>query len=336
MIGTKSSTGVRVAQGTKPRRPIRSDLLMAILFLAPNLLGFLIFTAGPVVVSLITSFTDRSLLTPDYQYVGLRNYSDMVHDALFWTYFVNTAYFFIGLPFSMAASLFLAVLLHQGLRGSSAFRVMLYLPSFTAGVALMIMWKQLLNPDYGAINAGLRSLFGLLGMNVELPQWLNSTNNLLALNPEKVAIDTNQFGLGARDAIIFMGTWTAIGGGNMLLYLAALSNVPEELGEAASLDGASGWQKFKSVTWPQLAPTTFFIVIMSFIGGFQGGFDTAKVMTGGGPASTTTTLAYHIYQKAFEQFQVGYASAVSWALFAIVFAITIVNWKFGNKEDLVS
>ncbi len=302
----------------------------ALWFLAPNLIGFMVFTAGPVLVSLLASFTDRSLLDPNWHWIGLRNYADLAGDALFWTYLVNTAYYFIGLPVSIAGSLFLAVLLHQKLRGMAIFRTLLYLPSFTAGVALMILWKQLLNPDFGAINAVLKTL------HLGSPQWLNSTNNLLALNPERVALDPKQFGLGARDALMLMGIWTGIGGGTTLLYLAALGNVPEEMGEAASLDGASPWQRFWKITWPQLAPTTFFVVIMAFIGGFQGGFDAARVMTSGGPAGTTTTLAYHIYQKAFEQYQVGYASAVSWALFALVFAVTLVNWKFGNREDLVS
>lgn len=313
-------------------KPKLRELWIALAFLAPNLIGFLVFTAGPVIGSLVTSFTDRSMLNPTYRFVGFRNYGDLGHDPLFWIFLVNTAYFFIGLPVSMAGSLFLASLLNQKIKGSAVFRTLLYLPSFTAGVALMIMWKQLLNPDYGLINAALQQI----GIPQEsLPQWLNSTKNLIAVNPEKLAIDPGQFGLGARDALILMGIWTGIGGGNMLLYLAALGNVPEELNEAASLDGASGWKTFRHITWPQLAPTTFFIVVMSVIGGFQGGFDTAKVMTGGGPVNTTTTLAYHIYQKAFEQFQIGYASAVSWALFAIVFAITLVNWRFGNREDLV-
>jgi len=129
-----------------------------------------------------------------------------------------------------------------------------------------------------------------------------------------------------------MGIWIAIGGSNMLLYIAALSNVPQELYEAAAIDGAGRWATFCHVTWPQLAPTTFFIVVMSFIGGLQGGFEQARVMTYGGPAGTTTTLVYYIYTKAFEEFQIGYASAVSWVLFTIIFAVTLLNWKFGSKE----
>jgi multiple sugar transport system permease protein len=129
-----------------------------------------------------------------------------------------------------------------------------------------------------------------------------------------------------------MGIWIAIGGNNMLLYLAGISNIPTELVEAAQLDGAGRWAIFRNVTWPQLAPTTFFIVVMSFIGGFQGGFEQARVMTLGGPANTTTTLAYYIYTKAFEEFQIGYAAALSWVLFSAIFVITIINWRLGAKE----
>src|SRR5436853_3293671 len=164
-------------------------------------------------------------------------------------------------------------------------------------------------------------------LGIDAPQWVLSTRNLFGLEVENVHPSAQQWGIGARDAIILMGIWTAIGGNNMLLYLAALTNVPPELTEAAELDGASKWQLFRHVTWPQLAPTTFFIVVMSFIGGLQGGFEQARVMTAGGPAGTTTTLAYYIYTKAFEEFQIGYASAVAWVLFAAIFAITLVNWK---------
>jgi multiple sugar transport system permease protein len=161
--------------------------------------------------------------------------------------------------------------------------------------------------------------------------WLSSTRNLFGLAPEGFAMSWRFFGLGARDALNFMGIWVLIGGNNMLLYLAALTNVPPELYEAADIDGASRWQRFWSVTWPQLAPTTFFIVVISTIGGLQGGFEVARVMTEGGPAGTTTTLAYYIYIKAFQEFQMGYASAIAWILFAMIFVMTMVNWRFGSQ-----
>ncbi len=134
----------------------------------------------------------------------------------------------------------------------------------------------------------------------------------------------------AKPALILMGIWTAAGGGNMLLYLAGLSNIPGELYEAADIDGARGWQRFVHVTWPQLAPTTFFIVIMSTIGGLQGGFDQARVMTEG--KHGTTVLSYYLYNVAFDdQFQLGLASAIAWAMFIMIFLMTLVNYRFGSK-----
>ncbi|NCQ28040.1 MAG: sugar ABC transporter permease, partial [Armatimonadetes bacterium] len=286
----------------------------ALCFLAPNFLGFLIFTAGPVLFSLIVSFSNWNLQkTEPFGWIGLENFRELLTDDRFWLYFLNTLYLMIGIPFALAGSLFLAVLMNQKLRGIIAYRTLFYLPSFTSGVALMILWKALYNPDFGPINAALGSVMHLLGLgHAELPRWLGSMQNLFGLDPEHVKFTAKFFGLGARDAIIFMGVWTAIGGNNMLLYLASLSNVPPELTEAAELDGAGKWQVFRHVTWPQLAPTTFFIVIMSMIGGLQGGFEQARIMTGGGPAGTTTTLSHYIYNKAFTEFQIGYASAVSW------------------------
>jgi multiple sugar transport system permease protein len=309
-------------QGTK-----RREFGAAMVFLMPNFLGFLLFTAGPVLFSLAVSFTNWNLQrTVPFQWTFTENYAQLLRDKDFWLYFVNTGYFLLGLPLAIAGSLALALLLSQRLRGIVVYRTLFYLPSFTSGVALMILWKALYNPDFGPINALLE------GIGLGAPKWLLSTQNLLGLDVEQVRLTGKQFGLGARDAIILMGIWTSIGGNNMLLYLAALTNVPQELQEAAQLDGASSVQVFRHVTWPQLAPTTFFIVVMSFIGGLQGGFEQARVMTAGGPAGTTTTLAYYIYTKAFEEFQIGYASAVAWVLFAIIFVITLLNWKFGSKE----
>ncbi|MCX6379068.1 MAG: sugar ABC transporter permease [Armatimonadetes bacterium] len=325
---------------TPPTRPQNSrrarerhDLWVAIGFLLPNLLGFLLFTSGPVLFSLVVSFSNWNLQqTVPFRWVGIENYVQMLHNSEFWLYTINTFYFLLGMPIAVFGSLFLAVLLSQKLRGIVIFRTLFYLPSFTSGVALMILWKSLYNPDFGLINAAIRHVSDLLHLGITPPEWLLSTKNVLGLDVERVAVNRAQWGMGARDAIIIMGIWMGIGGNNMLLYLAALTNVPQELTEAGELDGASSWQVFRHIVWPQLAPTTFFILVMSFIGGLQGGFEQARVMTNGGPAGTTTTLSYHIYTKAFEEFQIGYASAVSWALFALIFVLTLVNWRFGNKE----
>lgn len=306
---------------------------VAWLFLLPNFLGFAVFTAGPVLFSLVVSFSNWNLQrTVPFGWIGLGNFVELMHDTQFWLYFINTLYLMLGMPIAIAGSLALAVLLSQRLRGIVVYRTLFYLPSITSGVALMILWKALYNPDFGPINAAINAVSEALELKVKAPEWLLSTANLLGLEVEQVRVSVKQFGLGARDALILMGIWIAIGGNNMLLYLAALTNVPQELIEAAQLDGAGKWSVFRNVTWPQLAPTTFFIVVMSFIGGLQGGFEQARVMTGGGPAGTTTTLTYYIYTKAFEEFQIGYASAISWILFAIIFAVTLLNWKFGAKE----
>lgn len=310
----------------------KGQFLAAMGFLAPNLAGFLLFVAGPVLFSLGASFTNWNLQrTVPLRFIGAANFGELLGDKAFALYLLNTLYMMLGMPFAIFGALWLAILLNRKLKGIGAFRTLLYLPSFASGVALMILWKTLYNPEFGPINDGLRHLFAVLHLKADTPQWLSSTHNLAALDVESVRLNRQQFGIGARDALNLMGVWTAIGGNNMLLYLAALTNVPEELLEAAQLDGASSMRCFASITWPQLAPTTFFILVMSIIGGLQGGFEQARIMTSGGPSGTTTTLAYYIYSLAFEQFRIGYASAVAWVLFGLVFLATMLNWRFGNR-----
>ncbi|MCX7017778.1 MAG: sugar ABC transporter permease [Candidatus Sumerlaeota bacterium] len=327
----------------KLNRRQRRDFMVAMGFLAPNFIGFLIFTTGPLLFSLMVSFSNWNLQrTIPFGWIFTENYRELLGESEFWICFINTAYLMLGMPLAIAGSLFLAVLLSQNLRGMVVYRTIFYLPSITSGVALMILWKVLYNPDFGPINAAIDWALHTLhindalqlvsGVTVAAPKWLLSTNNLLGLDVERVGLAAKQWGLGARDAIIIMGIWIAIGGNNMLLYLAALANVPHELYEAAHIDGAGRWAAFRHITWPQIAPTTFFIVVMSFIGGLQGGFEQARIMTKGGPAGTTTTLSYHIYIKAFEEMRMGYASAISWILFIMIFAVTLLNWRFGNKD----
>lgn len=239
----------------------KRNTITALGFLLPNFLGFLIFSTFPVLFSLIISFSNWDLQrTVPFQWIGLGNFIELMFDRQFWLYFINTIYLMIGMPFAIVGSLFLAILLSKKIKGVVVYRTLFYLPSITSGVALMILWKALYNPDFGPINFildwGIRifrvndilSLFG--AATVAPPQWLLSTKNLLGLEVERVWISSSQFGLGARDAIIIMGIWTAIGGNNMLLYLAALSNVPQDLYEAAAIDGAGKWASFKNVTLP--------------------------------------------------------------------------------------
>lgn len=319
-------------------RPRSRQRWVPFFFLLPNLAGFLVFTAGPVIYSFFASFTNLNLQhSVDTRFIGLQNFGELAHDEKFWLNFLNTVYLMLGMPVSIALSLWLAVLLNRKLRGGDALKALLFLPSVTSGVAIMILWKALYNPDFGPINSAIEGALHFVGFgHAHGPQWLQSTNNLVALDVEHVGIAKSQFGIGARDALNILGIWAGIGGSNMLLYLAGLSGIPPELTEAAQVDGAGRWSVFKSITWPQLAPTTFFIIVMSIIGGLQGGFETAKVMTNGGPAGTTSTMAFYIYTKAFEEFRIGYASAVSWLLFAMILIFTLFNWKFGNKDSTLA
>jgi multiple sugar transport system permease protein len=212
-----------------------------------------------------------------------------------------------------------------------------------AASALCMIWflismvRKLIYRDIGI--AGL--VFSVLGMVILLSsvaaigyvvymlphRIIPSPGVYVYLDPPKWLVDITW----SKPAIMLMAIFMSIGSNNMLMYLAALSNVPRNLYEAASIDGANGWQLFWNITWPQLAPTTFFIVIMHTIGGLQGGFDMARVMTNGGPAGSTTTLAYYLYQRGFTDFQLGLASAIAWTMFAVIFVLTIINWRFGNK-----
>lgn len=357
----------------------RYHTLAAIGFLLPNLLGFLIFTAYPVILSLYMSFTNWSLQpSVTLQWVGLRNYVDLLSDSHFWFYLYNTVYFMAGIPFSIAGSLLLANLLvdtmllkSAGRRtylaiamlaigavtcavlffgcgakdwalilgvlfvagaagvfwGSMSYRTMLYVPSFAAGVATIVLWSQVFNPHFGLAN----NLIHGLGFD-DAPMWLTSTKSLLGFLPLPDFLNCSGFGLGAREAIMIMGFWMGIGGNNMILYIAAIANIPQDLYEAAEIDGAGSLSKFWNITVPSVAPTTFFIFIMSVIGGLQGGFDFAKIMTNGGPAGTTTTLAYYIYTAGFEELRFGFASAVAWTMFVMIFVMTMINWKYGNRK----
>ncbi|MFA6666336.1 MAG: sugar ABC transporter permease [Armatimonadota bacterium] len=292
------------------------------LFILPNFLGFLVFTFFPVIVSLCLSFVDWDILTPP-KFVGLANFVALLgfhreggvivaNDPLFWKYIGNTLFFMLNIPICMAGALVVAMVMNQKLKGIVIFRTIFFLPSICAGVALCLLWKWILNPDYGLLNQILGAVFSLFHINAALPGWLS--------NPAW-----------AKPGIMLMGFWGAIGGMNMILYLAALQGVPKELYEAAEIDGANGWRKFWAVTMPFISPTTFFIAIMGVISGFQSGFMQAYVMTEGGPAGATTTIDYYIYNNAYQWLHMGYASAIAWFLFIVIFLVTLVNWRFGGK-----
>lgn len=281
-------------------------------FLLPNLIGFLIFTSIPVLASLFLSFVEWDLLSGPPKFVWFKNFITLFQDPYFWKYCWNTVYMMISIPVSMAGSLVLALALNQKLKGIVVFRTIYFLPTLCAGVAIYMLWSLIYNPEFGLLNMGISKFGELLHLNLRGPQWLTDER-------------------WAKPALIIMGVWQSVGGYNMILYLAALQGVPRDLYDAAEVDGANGWQKFWAVTWPQISPTTFFIAIMSVIGGFQAGFDPAYVMTGGGPNGSTTTIIYYLYNNAFQWQHMGYAAAIAWVLFLIVFLFTVFQWKFFGK-----
>ncbi|MBI4023704.1 MAG: sugar ABC transporter permease [Verrucomicrobia bacterium] len=321
----------------------------------------------PVALSFALAFTNWDLRLHNrfqnepLRFIGLDHFVQLTTHPDFWRFLGNTLFLMMGIPLAIAGSLIAAILLSQDLRGgnrkvfgalvggavllasvvmltvvgaggsamlivmsglacgilllgvlggTTVYRTLFYVPHFTSGVAIFILWKKLYSPHTGPINAALAPLLDALGL--QPPEWLTQYH-------------------WAKPALMIMSLWAAIGSNNMLLYLAGLSNVSPELHEAAEIDGASAWQKFWNVTWPQLAPVTFYIVVISVIGGLQGGFEMARAMTQGGPAGATTTLSYFIYTEGFETGRLGSASAIAWMMFLMVFVVTLGNWKFGSR-----
>jgi multiple sugar transport system permease protein len=274
---------------------------LGLAFAAPWIVHFVVFIAYPIALSLYYSLCDYDTLSPPH-WIGGENYRLLAHDPLFWRSLGNTFYMVLfGLPLSMAASLGLAFLLNQKLRGMSFYRTVFYLPSIMPVVATSILWLWLLNPEIGLVNAGLAKV-GIRG-----PGWM--------VAPEW-----------AKPAMILMGLWGA--GGAMIIYLASLQDVPQTLYEAAALDGAGAWARLRHVTLPMLSPILLFNLIMGLIGFFQY-FTQVYVMTNGtgGPQDATLFYALRLFQSAFIDFNGGYASAMAWVLFGITVICAFVIFR---------
>ena len=279
--------------------------LTAGLFLLPNLIGFLIFTAIPVGAAFILAFYDYDLLL-GASWAGLENFREMfTTDEVFRAALFNTVYFTaVSVPLSVVLGLVTAMLVNQALRGIVIFRSIFLLPYVTVTVALSLVWKWIYLPDIGLINSVL-GVFGIDG-----PPWLTS-------------------GTWAMPALILMSVWKGFGY-NMVIFLAGLQGIPDHLYDAAKVDGATAWRRFLNVTLPLLSPTTFFVVVISVISSFQV-FDQALIMTNGGPGTATTTLVLYIYQKGFQSFEMGYAAAVALILFAAIFVFTVIQFMFQRR-----
>jgi multiple sugar transport system permease protein len=282
-----------------------------IIFLSPALLAILIFFFIPVMAAFIMSFTDFSiyaLANWDYiQFIGFENYFRLFDDPLFWISLKNTFYFvLVAGPLSIIASLTAAILLSSKLTVfKSFFRLSFFLPVVTTLVAVAIVWRFIYHPNFGLLNYAL-SLFGISAID-----WLGDPD-------------------WAMPAIILMAIWKSFGY-NMIIFIAGLQNIPEQLYEAAEIEGANVWQKFHRITLPLLAPTTLFVGIITLIGFFQL-FAEPYIMTQGGPLNSTLSIVQYMYQEGFRWWNMGYSAAIAFVLFAIIFTGSIIQLKLKKNE----
>jgi multiple sugar transport system permease protein len=293
------------------RAKARRDALSAALFLGPNIIGFVAFTAGPVIASLVISLFNWQLIkTPIF--IGLANYKRMLfEDPLFFKAFANTLYFVaVYVPLNIVASISVALVLSRAwLRGAEAYRLAFFIPILTPAVAVGAVWRYIYQPGSGLVDRVL-ALVGTKG-----PTWLGDPRWALF-------------------AIMIMTVWYQLGW-NMVIFIAAIKGIPQTLYEAADMDGARPWTKHLKITIPMISPAIFFGVVMTVISSFQV-FDQIYIMAGfnneiGGPMNSTRTIAIHIFDNAFKYFKMGYASACSWALFLVIFALTIVQFRIQKR-----
>lgn len=288
---------------TLQRRKV-SEALLAYLFLLPTLFGLLFFSLGPVIAGFLISFTNWNIFLPP-QWVGLDNYQTLLTQDLPRKVFSNTLYYtLVNVPLNMTVALGMALLLNLRLRGVSFYRAVYFLPVVSSTVAASLIWTWLYSPNFGPINYFLGEI-GIKG-----PPWLASTT-------------------WAMPAVIIMSVWKGFGT-NMLIFLAGLQGIPQELIEASMIDGANRWQRFWRITWPLLTPTTFFVLVISCIASFQV-FEQVFVMTEGGPAYATTVMGLFIYLNAFRYNNMGYAASAAYILFALILAITLAQLKLQRR-----
>jgi multiple sugar transport system permease protein len=281
-----------------------SKVAVIIGFLFPSLAGLLLFQLVPMLSSAVISFSNWDLLTPA-KFVGMDNYTEALQDEKTLTSLLNILQYIIGyIPSVLVFGLLFAVLLNRKLRGIKLYRMFIFVPVITSWVAVSIVWRWLLNGQNGLINYIL-SLIGIQG-----PVWLQDF-------------------VWAMPSIIAVSVWKDIGYVTVIL-LAGLQDISEDYYEAATIDGAGGFQQFFRVTLPLLTPSIFFVLVISLINGFQL-FDQVLVMTGGGPAGQTSTLVQQIYGNAFQSYKMGFASAQSWILFVIIFVVTIIQQQLQKR-----
>lgn len=286
----------------------RSSYLM----IAPGVIIFTVFTLAALIFAIYLTFHRWSIIEPDKPYVGLQNYQDMIHDERFTQSILNTVYFTgASVPITMAIGLLLALLLNQPIRGRAVFRTAYYLPVVTPFVVSALLWKWLYNGDYGLFDYYL-----VKGHVIDQP--------LLWLSDKDLAMP----------AVVLMSIWSGVGF-SMVVYLAGLQAIPEQLYESAKLDGAGTLRRIWYVTIPMLRPTTLFLLVIGIIGSLQV-FTQIFVMTSGGPVNKTTTMVYYMYLWAFKYYDMGYASTLAFALFLMLLVFTALQIRLFRGNEGVS
>lgn len=301
----------KIKSGAILSREAKRDLV-AYSFIAPNFIGFCVFTLIPIVFAFALAFMQWDGSNP-IQWSGIHNFTRLADDIFFKAALKNTIIYCVGtVPLTMVASLALAVVLNQKVVGRGVFRTLAFFPYVASLVAITAVWKMLFHPSKGPINNILYTYFHV--PQDELPQWF--TGGLVLLS------------------MILFSVWKYMGY-YMVIYLAGLQGISSELYEAASLDGANTWQRFQYITWPQLSSTTFFVVVMLTINCFKV-YDIAVMLAGGGSGELTTSstvLVYYIYQKAFIDWDLGYSSAVAMVLFVLVLVVTLIQFRGQSKKE---
>jgi len=289
------------------RSPIRRrEALEGLLYLSPWIIGFIVFVAGPLLASFYLSFTKYNVLRPP-QFIGLQNFIyAFSKDELFLPSILRSFYYAAMLvPLGMLGSLLLAVLLNQKLALTSVWRTMYFLPTLTPLIAASLLWRWMLNPDVGLVN------YLLAQVGIKGPGWLSSIE-------------------WAVPGLVLIGLWASVGGSRMIILLAGLQDVPKELLESAEIDGAGSWAKFWYVTLPMITPTVFFNLVLGIIFALRT-FESAFIATNGGPARATWFISLHIYDRAFVSFDMGYASALAWVFFMVLFGLTYLQFRLSGR-----
>ena len=279
----------------------REEAIAGYSFLVPTVLSVLIFVVFPVIFSFYISFHKWDYISGDRPFIGFGNYLRMFKTEKFWKTLSNSARYGLTIvPVNIAVSLGLALLVNQKVKGVTAFRAAYFSPVVTSSVAVAMIWGWIFDPGFGLLNYLVR-LVGLPGQ--------------LWLGDPKLALP----------ALVAMAVWNGAGY-NMMIFLAGLQGISQEYYDAATVDGANGYQQFRHITLPLLSPTTFFVFITGMIGALQI-FDQIYILTKGGPAGSTRTIVYYLWENGFESFDMGYASSLAYVLFAVIFLLTQINWR---------